>query len=84
MNHGVEGLCAKTLAEDVSDVRGERRSRIEFRQQDVRGLERQRHLLPQTGDGVQQLAQPFEREVPYVDGNEQLGTGHERRLRPEA
>jgi hypothetical protein len=65
-------------------VGGERGPRIAFRQQDVRGRERQRHLLPQTGDGVQQVAQPFDCEGPHIDGHEEVGTGHERRLRPEA
>ena len=36
---------------------GERGPRIEFRQEDVRGRERQQHLLTQTGNGVQQLAE---------------------------
>jgi hypothetical protein len=30
------------------------------------------------------LAHPGDREVPHVDGNEEVGAGHERRLRPEA
>src|SRR5262249_46423657 len=64
MNHGVEDLGATTLPQEGSDVGGERRPRIEFRQQDVWCLERQRHLLPQTGDGVQQLVHPFDREGP--------------------
>jgi len=59
MNHGVEDVCATTLSQEGSDVGGERGPRIEFRQEDVRGRERQRHLLTQTGNGVQQLAHPF-------------------------
>jgi len=27
---------------------------------------------------------PCNREGPHVDGNEEVGAGHERRLRPEA
>ena len=38
MNHGMEDLCVTTLLEDGSDVGGERGPRIEFRQQDMRGL----------------------------------------------
>jgi hypothetical protein len=84
MNHGVEDLGATMLPQACSDVGGERGPRIEFRQQDVRCRERQIHRLPHPGEGVQQLAHPFDREGPHVDGNEEVGAGHERRLHQEA
>ena len=75
MNHGVEDLCATTLPQEGSDVGRECVSRIDFRQQDVQCLERQRHLLPHPGDGVNSRSIPSTAKAPRRrEGVEVLAT----------